>query len=111
MLGQPEVGKRDLVRWYLHEPVKGTGWSVAPSNAREDGSRVKRRRADIYVLARHEGDDHRTGWSFFVVPRQRLDERNRDSIGLGRLTEWGIEEVDTEGLAPAVEVTRRSQAC
>ncbi|MBX3287531.1 MAG: hypothetical protein KF703_19450, partial [Actinobacteria bacterium] len=37
--------------------TSGTVWSVGPSYAREGGERVRRRRADVYVLARHEGAD------------------------------------------------------
>lgn len=33
----------------------------------------KKRWADVYVLARHEGFIHRAGWSFYVVPSRWFD--------------------------------------
>src|SRR3546814_18785003 len=61
--------------------TRGTKGGVGPSNQREEGVRVSRRRADVYVLALHEGDDHRDGWTFYVVPRWRLDDHGRRRSG------------------------------
>lgn len=45
----------------------------------------KQRWAQVYVLARHEGFDHRLGWSFYVVPCWWLDQR-----GSATVTESGL---------------------
>jgi hypothetical protein len=79
-------------------------WDVSEHNAREGGVRVLRRRADVYVLARHEGNDHREGWTFFVVPCWRLDGWGRSSISRSRLRNWDIREVDGDELEAAVLV-------
>lgn len=85
--------------------TRGSKWGAGPSNLREGGKRVRRRRADVYVLARHAGDDHRNGWTFYLVPRWRLDEHDRNQVGLSRLLTWGITECDVVGLPEAVERT------
>lgn len=82
--------------------TRGAKWGVGPSNQREEGVRVSRRRADIYVLAVHAGDDHRDGWIFYVVPRWRLDDHGRKEVGLSRLRDWGIASCDAASLADAV---------
>jgi hypothetical protein len=81
---------------------RGDRWDVSERGAREDGVRVVRRRADVYVLARHEGDDRREGWAFFVVPCWRLDSWGRSSISAKRLRVWEVPEVRGDELAPAV---------
>lgn len=40
----------------------------------------KRRWADVYVLARHEGFDHLKCWSFYVVPCWWLNERDSGTV-------------------------------
>src|SRR3546814_2675148 len=93
--------------------TRGTKGGVGPSNQREEGVRVSRRRADVYVLALHEGDDHRDGWTFYVVPRWRLDDHGRKEVGLSRLRDWGIVPCNAELLADAVlgaDVTPNSGA-
>ena len=55
-----------------------------------------------YVLACHEGEDHRTGWTFFVVPRWRLDGWGRSSISTSRLRQWEIPSLDSSELPAAV---------
>lgn len=82
--------------------TRGTKWGVAPSYKREDGVKVRRRRADLYVLAQHHGDDHRVGWSFYVVPRWRLDDHGHDQVTVSRLSEWGYVICGVEDLPSAV---------
>lgn len=61
-------------------------WQV-PERMLRDGKRERRRRADVYVLARHDGSDHRTGWTFRVVPTTALDERGKNSVTLRWIAE------------------------
>jgi hypothetical protein len=82
--------------------TRGAKWGVGPSNQREEGVRVSRRRADVYVLALHAGEDHRDGWTFYVVPRWRLDDHGRKEVGLPRLHDWGVFPCDAAALADAV---------
>lgn len=82
--------------------TRGAKWGVRPSKQREQGVRVSRRRADVYVLALHAGDDHRDGWTFYVVPRWRLDDHGRKEVGLSRLHDWGIAPCEAAALADAV---------
>src|SRR3546814_17660246 len=84
--------------------TRGTKWGVGPSNHREEGVRVSRRRAAVYVLALHEGADHRDGWTFYVVPRWRLADPGRKGIGLSRLRDWGIVPCKAAVFAAAVLV-------
>jgi hypothetical protein len=60
-------------------------WDVRPHYAWDHKSQDwypgdKKRWADVYVLARHEGFDHRTGWSFYVVPSRWFDERGTFTV-------------------------------
>lgn len=51
----------------------------------------KRRWADVYVLARHEGFDHLQGWSFYVVPCSWLNSRHAETVtgATLRRAAWG----------------------
>lgn len=82
--------------------TRGAKWGVGPSNQREEGVRVSRRRADVYVLALHTGEDHRDGWTFYVVPRWHLDDHGRKEVGLARLRDWGVFPCEVTALAEAV---------
>jgi hypothetical protein len=56
----------------------------------------KRRWADIYVLARHEGFDHTVGWSFYVVPCSWLNGRESGTAtgATLRAAGWGPHTAD-----------------
>lgn len=41
---------------------------------------AKQRWADVYVLVRHEGFEHLTGWLFYVVPSPWLNERDSGTV-------------------------------
>jgi hypothetical protein len=81
---------------------RGNLWNVSERNAREGGVPVRRRRADVYVLANHEGDDHRTGWTFYVVPCWQLDQWGRGTVSESRLAPWGVCRIAAEQLPSAV---------
>lgn len=61
--------------------TRGSSWQV-PERMVRDGRRERRRRADVYVLALHEGEGHLDGWTFYVVPTAVLDARLAKSIGV-----------------------------
>ena len=78
-------------------------WTVSPANGRDaEGTKVKRLWADVYVLCLHEGSDHRAGWSFYVVPRGRLNPDAPTSIGRGKIREWWLRQVEPDALPEAI---------
>jgi hypothetical protein len=50
----------------------------------------------------HEGENHRTGWTVYVVPCWRLDGWGRTTISLARLDRWNVERVNARDLPAAV---------
>lgn len=96
----PEGSTKEIAVEVKHS--RGGQWGVSASNARENGERIRRRRADVYVLADHSGPDHRIGWRFYVVPRWRLDGWDRKNVSASRLRNWNIGPVDAEALPAAV---------
>lgn len=88
---------------------RGTNWDVSESKAHDRGPRDGRRPADVYVFAMHDGDVHSLGWSFYVVPRLRIDELGRSAVSIAQLEEWEHAPVTSDGLATAVEWAYRMQ--
>lgn len=54
------------------------------------------------MLALYAGEDHRDGWTFYLVPRWRLDDHGRKEVGLARLHSWGLVPCEAAALAEAV---------
>lgn len=83
-------------------------WSVARRYAFDDqGFRVSgepRHWADVFVLARHEGFDHRTGWSFYAVSRSWLDQRTSPKVTASVLQTSGWGPHNAAALPDAVSV-------
>lgn len=78
-------------------------WTIKPAFGREsDGTRVCRLWADVYVLAVHDGNDHRTGWSFYVVGRALLNPTAATPIRHADLDGWATGPIDADGLPDAV---------
>jgi hypothetical protein len=69
----------------------------------------KKHWADVYVLARHEGFNHRAGWSFYVVPSRWFDDRGTITVtgALLRAGGWGPH--PPSGLPEAVREAKRRQ--
>jgi hypothetical protein len=42
-------------------------------------------------LPQHTGGDHRDGWTFYVIPRSRLDDNGRKEVGLSRSATGGLD--------------------
>lgn len=60
--------------------------------------------ADVYVMARHTGYDHLTGWTFYVLATNTLAEiaTSGGNVSLAGLEKAGIQPVDADGLPDAV---------
>src|SRR5690606_16685677 len=52
-------------------------WAIGPAWGREDGKRVRRFWADVYVLASQSSEDHREDWAFWIVPKDALGPKRR----------------------------------
>lgn len=83
-------------------------WRVAPhyawdATASEWHPGDKRRWADVYVLARHEGFNHLDGWSFYVVPCAWLDGRLSDTVTGSTLRRAGWGPYKTAELARVIQ--------
>jgi len=107
---QPALGSHpwDLEWEGINIEVKMTrrrSWQV-PERMLRDGKRERRRRAHVYVLATHEGDDHRGGWEFYVVPTSVLDERGKSSVTV----RWVRERFDPVPLDVMPEAIRAAHA-
>jgi hypothetical protein len=81
---------------------RGGNWNVGEHVTRDGDVRIRGRHADVYVLTSHEGENHRTGWTFYVVPCWRLDGWDRTTISLSRLDRWKVERVSALDLPAAV---------
>lgn len=66
------------------------------------------RSADVYVLARHEGEQITEGWTFYVVPTSMLNDLGQTSLGIGTLDRLAVVPVTLDRLEAAVSeaVTR-----
>lgn len=74
-------------------------WFPAPDGqpARQGRwSKRAERWSEVWILARCEGQDHLTGWHFYVVPRWWLDQLGQKSISEATLknSPWRPAEVD-----------------
>jgi len=90
-------------------------WDVRPHYAWDHEAEdwhpgEKRRWAHVYVLARHEGFDHRAGWSFYVVPSSWFNVRGTITVRGATLRHAGWGPLPASGLPDAVRQAERSEA-
>lgn len=90
-------------------------WRVAPHYAWDHFADEwhpgdRKRWANVYVLARHEGFNHSTGWSFFVVPCWWLDSRASMTVTGTSLRAAGWGPHDPKDLPAAVRAAAKSVA-
>jgi len=88
-------------------------WTVPPHYAwnHEAGDwhpGEKTRWAKVYVLARHEGFDHLSGWTFYVVPCWWLDARTSVSVTGASVRSAGWGPHDRAGVPEAVRAAAAS---
>lgn len=89
-------------------------WDVRPHYAWDHEAQDwhpgdKKRWADVYVLARHEGFDHREGWSFYVVPSRWFDNRGTITVTGASLRAAGWGPPARSGLRDAVREAKKRQ--
>jgi hypothetical protein len=82
--------------------TRGSTWKVPAPVAKLRGKRVVQPHAEVYVLAHHHGESHRTGWRFHVVPGAWLDEHGRQTVSMAAVTAWGAKPVGPRRLAEQV---------
>lgn len=76
-------------------------WAIGPAWGREDGKRVRRLWADVYVLASQSSEDYREDWAFWIVPKTKLGPK-RTTIRMKHLEAWQCRRLDLRDLEAAI---------